>query len=115
MKSFKEQLTEKAEAIKSANYDISSHMETIKNKIEECVYKREFTISLIEPKPDVSFAIGHWCENRYQILIPDEIEPHVYMSLFIRALGELGFHDEDIEKGSGEYEEYYYYTIKIKW
>jgi hypothetical protein len=37
------------------------------------------------------------------------------MKLFIAALKELGFKDEDIEKGAGEEKDYYYYNIKVKW
>jgi hypothetical protein len=37
------------------------------------------------------------------------------MKLFTVALKELGFKDEDIEKGAGEEKDYYYYNIKVKW
>lgn len=114
MKSFKEQLIEKVEA-EIINYDISDHMKKIKNKMEKYAHKREFLISLIQPRLNAGFAIGNNFNNSYLTFIPDEIEPYIYMKLFIIALKELGFKDEDIEKGAGKEKEFYYYTIKIKW
>ncbi len=112
MKSFKEQLTEKAN---NQTYDISDHIERIKTMMETYVNSREFTISLIQSKPGSLLALGYESGPSYQTFIPRGCEPHIYMKLFTVALKELGFKDEDIEKGTGEGKDYYYYNIKVKW
>jgi hypothetical protein len=112
MKTFKEQLIEKAESIK---YDISEQVELLKKKMEACAQDREFIISLIQSKPGHILTLGADRGNNYQTFIPYKVEPHVYMKLFTVALKELGFKDEDIEKGAGEEKNYYYYNIKVKW
>jgi hypothetical protein len=113
MKTFKEQLTEQAN---NQTYDISDHVKRIKNMMRACINDREFVISLIHSKPDSSIiALGYEPGPVYQTFIPWGCAPHVYMKLFIVALKELGFKDEDIEKGAGEEKDYYYYNIKVKW
>ncbi len=112
MKTFKEQLIEKADF---GRYDISKQVEMIKLKMEACALDREFTISLVQPKPNQKMVLGAEKGPRYQTFIPKEIEPHIYMKLFTEAIKELGFKDEDIEKGAGDDEYCYYYNIKIKW
>jgi hypothetical protein len=113
MKTFKEQLTEQAN---NQTYDISDHVKRIKNMMRACINNREFVISLIHSKPDSSIiALGYEPGPVYQTFIPCGCAPHVYMKLFIVALKELGFKDEDIEKGAGEEKDYYYYNIKVKW
>jgi hypothetical protein len=113
MKSFKEQLIEKAEFGK---YDISEHIRIIKLKMEDCAKDRQFTISLVEQKPEHIVALGaDKGQPVYQTFIPKNTNPVVYMKLFTEALEDLGFKDEDIEKGAGEMKDYYYYNIKVKW
>lgn len=112
MKSFKEQLTEKAN---NQTYDISDHIKRIKTKMEACVNDREFVIGLIQAKPDCVLALGRESGAIYQTFIPRGCEPHIYMKLFTTAIKELGFKNEDIEKGAGEEKDYYYYNIKVKW
>ena len=112
MKTFKEQLTEKAN---NKTYDISEQVNLIKLKMEAWAEKREFTISLIESKPGHIIALGTAREPVYQTFIPQGCEPHIYMKLFTVALKELGFKDKDIEKGAGEEISYYFYNIKVKW
>lgn len=112
MKTFKEHLTEQAN---NKTYDISEHVNYIKTKMQACVEDREFTISLVQPKPDSIIALGTARGPIYQTFIPRDCEPHVYMKLFTVALKKLGFRDEDIEKGAGEEKDYYYYNIKVKW
>jgi hypothetical protein len=115
MKNFRAQLTQLAIEAELEDYDISDHIEEIKNKMKNHAIERKFTISLFKSKPNASFAIGASFDTIYQTFIPDHIEPHVYMKLFITALKDLGFADEAIEKSAGEEEEYYYYTIKVRW
>lgn len=112
MKTFKEQLTEQAN---NQTYDISDHVKRIKTMMRACINDREFVISLIHSKPDSIIALGYEPGSVYQTFIPRGCEPHVYMKLFTAALKELGFKDEDIEKGTGEEKDYYYYNIKVKW
>lgn len=112
MKTFKEQLIEKADF---GRYDISEHVEKIKLKMEACALDREFTISLVQVKPGYTVAFGLTKGPTYQTFIPDEIEPHIYMKLFIEALEELGFKGKDIETGAGANKNCYYYIIKVKW
>ena len=83
--------------------------------MEACALDREFTISLVQSKPGHIVALGADRGPTYQTFIPKEIEPHIYMKLVTEAIKELGFKDEDIEKGAGEEESYYYYNIKVKW
>ena len=113
MKNFKAQLTQLAMEAELENF--SNHIEEIKNKMKNHAIERKLTISLFKSKPNASFAIGASFDNIYQTFIPDHIEPHVYMKLFITALKDLGFADEDIEKSAGEEKEYYYCTIKVRW
>lgn len=115
MKSFRARLTELAIEAELKNYDISEHMEIIKNKMKNYAHERKFTIRLFKPKPNTSVVTGFNFDTVYQTFIPDNIEPHAYMKLFITALKDLGFADEDIEKSAGEEKEYYYYTIKVEW
>lgn len=112
MKTFKEQLIEK---VKTINCDISEHMNIIKIKMEEYAQERHFTIGLVDLKPDRTIAIGTARGPIYQTFIPKNVEPHVYMKLFTVALNELGFKDEDIEKGAGETEYCYNYSITVRW
>ena len=115
MKSFRARLTELAIEAELKNYDISNHIEKIKNKMQNHAIKRKFIIRLFKPKLNTGFAIGANFDTVYQTFIPDNIEPYAYMKLFITALKDLGFEDEDIEKSAGEEKEYYYYTIKVEW
>jgi hypothetical protein len=112
MKTFKEQLIEK---VKTINYDISEHMNIIKIKMNEFVQERKFIINLVEPKTDNTLIIGTSKGPIYQTFIPKNVEPHVYMKLFTAALKELGFKDEDIEKGAGETDYCYDYSITVRW
>ena len=112
MKTFKEQLIEKADF---GRYDISEHIRIVKLKMEECVQKRQFTISLVESKPGHTIALGLDRGPIYQTFIPKGVEPDIYIKLFTTALKELGFKDNDIEKGAGEEDYCYYYNIKVKW
>jgi hypothetical protein len=112
MKTFKEQLIEK---VKTINCDISEHMNIIKIKMEEYAQERQFTISLIELKPDHTIAIGTSRGPIYQTFIPKNVEPHVYMKLFTTALKDLGFQDGDITKSAGESRDFYSYSISVKW
>ena len=112
MKTFKEHLAEQAN---NKTYDISEHVDYIKAKMQACVEDREFTISLVQSKPEHIMAIGDAKGPIYQTFIPRKVEPHIYMKLFTQALKELGFRDEDIEKGAGDDERCYYYNIKVRW
>lgn len=112
MKTFKEQLTEKAN---SRTWDISEDIEIIKRKMEACVDYREFSITLIESKNQGTIVFGSSSSNSYSTFIPRGCEPHIYMKLFTVALKELGFKDEDITKGAGESKDFYSYSISVKW
>lgn len=112
MKTFKEQLTEQAN---TRTYDISDHVKRIKTMMQTYVEDREFTISLIQSKPGHMMTLGDIRGPIYQTFIPHKVEPHVYMKVFTVALKELGFKNEDIEKGAGEEKNCYYYNIKVKW
>ena len=112
MKTFKEQLTEKAN---KQTYDISKHIEAIKAKMEAHVNHREFVIDLFEIKDGACLALGSGRGPIYQTFIPQGCEPDIYMKLFTVALKELGFRDEDIIKGAGESKDFYSYRISVKW
>lgn len=112
MKTFKEQLTEQAN---NQTYDISDHVKRIKTMMRACINNREFVISLIHSKPGSIIALGYESGPVYQTFIPTGCVSYTYMKLFIEALKELGFKDEDIEKGAGEEKDYYYYNIKVRW
>ena len=112
MKTFKEQLTEKAN---NRTWDISEDIEIIKRKMEACVDYREFSITLIESKNQVPIVFGRSSSASYQTFIPKGCEPYIYMKLFTVALKELGFKDEDIIKGAGESKDFYSYSISVKW
>ena len=112
MKTFKEQLIEKADF---GRHDIAEHVRIIKLKMEAGARERQFTITLVEPKPGHTITLGADRGPTYQIFVPKEIEAHIYMKLFTEALKELGFKDNDIEKGAGEEDYCYYYNIKVKW
>ena len=112
MKTFKEQLTEKAN---KQTYDISNQVETIKAKMEAHVDHREFVIDMIEIKDGACLTLGGERGPRYQTFIPYGCKPEIYMKLFTAALKDLGFQDGDITKGAGESRDYYSYSIKVKW
>jgi hypothetical protein len=112
MKTFKEQLTEKAN---NKTYDISEQIDLIKLKMEAWAEEREFTIILIESKPGHRIALGSDRGPVYQTFIPQSCEPHIYMKLFTEALIELGFKEKEIVKGAGDDEYSYYYNLKVKW
>ena len=113
--SFRDKLCNKADEFERNATDIKEHIESIKNKMEAHAQDREFTISLIETKPGHIIALGAARGPKYQTFIPKQVEPWIYMKLFTETLKELGFEDEDIEKGAGEEEYCYYYNIKVRW
>jgi hypothetical protein len=108
-KSFREQLTEKVEFL---NYDITEHIESIKRTMQEYVQTREFTVSLIQQKPNTVIALGSSNSNIYQTFIPYGIEPATYLKLFRSALEELGF---EPQLGAGESIDYYFYNLNVRW
>ena len=112
MKTFKEQLTEKAN---KQTYDISNQVEAIKAKMEAHVDHREFVIELLNIKDGACLAIGSKQGPSYQVVIPYGCKPEIYMKLFTVALKELGFQDGDITKSAGEFRDYYFYNISVKW
>ena len=113
-KSFKDTLSEKANEFER-NADIKEHVRIIKLKMDEHANERHFTIHLVEIKPGHTIALGTACGPIYQTFIPKEVEPWVYMKLFTEALIELGFREEDIEKGAGDTDYCYYYNLKVRW
>ena len=113
-KSFKDTLSEKANEFER-NADIKEHVRIIKLKMDEHANERHFTIHLVEIKPGHTIALGTDRGPIYQTFIPKEVEPWVYMKLFTGALIELGFKEEEIEKGAGETEYCYYYNLKVRW
>jgi hypothetical protein len=112
MKTFKEQLTEKAN---KQTYDISKHVEAIKAKMEAHVNHREFVINMFELKDGACLALGSERGPSYQTFIPYGCKPEIYMKLFTEALKELGFQDRDITKSAGESRDFYSYSISVKW
>lgn len=112
MKTFKEQLTEKAN---NKTYDISEHVEAIKAKMEAHVDHREFVIHLFEIKDGGCLALGSGRGPIYQTFIPYGCTPEICMKLFTAALKDLGFQDRDITKSAGESKDFYSYSISVKW
>jgi hypothetical protein len=112
MKTFKEQLTEKAN---KQTYDISDQIEAIKAKMEAHVNHREFVINMFEIKDGACLALGSERGPSYQTFIPYGCKPEIYMKLFTTALKDLGFQDGDITKSAGESRDFYSYSISVKW
>ena len=87
---FKDKLTEKAESMR---IDISDHLNAIKEKMEQAVEARSFTVSLLRAKGRV--AIGRHGSCNYQTFIPKGIDESMYMTKFTDAFRELGFSISD--------------------
>ena len=114
MKTFKDQLTAKADAI---NIDISEHITKIKEKMEQVVARRSFTVNLIATKANATVAFGHNNENCYQAFIPRNIEHYIYVERFTTAFKELGFSLSrgDLSLGVSGYKDFDAYNITVRW
>jgi hypothetical protein len=110
-KTFKEKLTEKADALE---LDVKDHMATIKTRMDEVVSYRKFSISLWKPKPGSCIAIGNGGTTNYSAFIPYGIEEWVYVRAFRVALEELGFDNIETELTTDN-STYDCYTLKVKW
>lgn len=110
-KTFKEKLTEKADAL---TLDIKDHMTTVKEKMNEAVSYRKFSISIWKSKPGACMAVGNGCTTNYSAFVPYGIEDWVYVRAFRLALEELGF--DNIEtKVTSDNITYDCYTLKVEW
>lgn len=114
MKTFKDQLTAKADVF---NIDISEHITKIKQKIEQIVTRRSFTVGLIAAKAHATIAFGNNDESCYQTFIPRNIEPDIYVKRFTAAFKELGFSLSNgaLSLGISGYKDYDIYNITLRW
>lgn len=110
---FKEILTNTADDFENS-VDIAEELEKIKAKMQEFVYKRSYTISLIKVKQG-PVAIGYNTVGCTSLFIPDGITPVAYMDLFIRALASLGFDDESVSVYEQDYTQYHSWDITLTW
>lgn len=110
-KTFKERLTEKADALE---FDIKDHIATIKTRMNEAASYRKFSISLWKSKPGGCIAVGNVCTTSYSAFIPYGIEEWVYVRAFRVALEELGFDNIETELTTDN-STYDCYTLKVKW
>lgn len=114
-KTFKEQLTEKADDFEKQT-DMSEHIKAIKAKMEKVATQRKFYIYLIEPTSTSTLAFG--CrENAKTIFIPKGIAAWKYVQIFKEALKELGFDSNNgISSTSIKSEaDYDCWTITLEW
>lgn len=110
-KTFKEKLSEKANVLE---VDIKDHIEKIKQRMNENVSCRKFSISLYKVKSGVCFALGGNIPQHYSTYIPYGIEDWVYVGAFRIALENLGF--DNIEtKLTSDNSTYDCYTLKVEW
>lgn len=111
---FKDELVSK---LNEQQLDITNNIELIKDKLNKLFYKRTFTISLLETKPNRTVAIGgESCYAPiYRDFIPYGIEPEVYRNLYIDKLVELGFDHNMIEIVNGQSKNCYTYDIIFRW
>ena len=110
---FKEILTNTADDFENS-IDITEELEKIKAEMQEAVYKRSYTISLIKVKRG-SMAIGQTTVGRTSLFVPDGITPVAYMDLFIRAFVLLGFNDESVSVDEQDYTQYHSWDITLTW
>lgn len=110
-KTFKEKLTEKADALA---LDIKDHMATVKDKMNEAVSSRKFSISIWKSKPGACIAVGNGGTTNYSAFVPYGIEEWVYVRAFRVALEELGFDNIETELTTDN-STYDCYTLKVKW
>lgn len=110
-KTFKEKLSEKADALA---LDIKDHMTTVKQKMNENVSYRKFSISIYKTKPGACLAIGCGGAQNYSTFVPYGIEDWVYVRAFRLALEELGFDNIETELTTDN-STYDCYTLKVRW
>lgn len=111
--SFREELMLRADEYEK-NIDIQKDIETIKRDLNECYYRRTYTISLVKVT-NGSVAIGQSNPGRISLFIPKNVEPLRYRQLFIDAFNKLGFNEDCMELYIQEYKSFYEYNIILKW
>lgn len=109
---FKEELAQKAYEART-NIDVSENIKRVKDKLLDSYLSREFTISLIMAK--TTMAIGGYRSNYVSFFIPNHLDPNLYKQVFISALKELGFTDDDISISYNNHKSYDEYLIKLIW
>ena len=114
-KTFKEQLTEKADEFEK-QIDMTEHIKAIKAKMEKVATQRKFYIYLIEPTGTKTLAFGS-NEMSYNIFIPRCVLDWEYVQKFKEALKELGFDSNNgISSTSIKSEDDYdCWTIILEW
>ena len=111
---FKEKLIERANRYQK-DLDIQKDIRVIKDRLEISYFKRSFCIYLYYTKVRNTLAIGGNERNCYSTFVPECISPAHYRQLFVEALKELGFTDNDIELYEKDTEDFTLYTIKLIW
>lgn len=109
---FAEKLTYKAETHELIS-DVQREMESVKKRMEEYYYKREYTIELIKPKSNMAF--GGNCTNFSHLFVPYGVSPAHYRQLFMDELLKLGFKGTDIELDEFDCRSYTSYKIIVRW
>lgn len=110
---FREELTLRADEYEK-NIDIQKDIETIKRNLNECYYRRTYTVSLVKVT-NGSVAIGQNTPGRISLFIPKNAEPLRYRQLFINAFNKLGFNEDCMELWEQECRNFYEYNIVLKW
>ena len=106
-------MTEKANKYET-DYRIKEHVENIKNGVERFYRKRSFVICLISPN-NKYFTIGANPANKYEAIIPKNIDPQAYRELLVNAIKELGFGDDDISYSQQYSSVCNCYNINLRW
>lgn len=111
--SFREELMLRADEYEK-NIDIQKDIENIKRNLNECYYKREYTISLVKVTKG-SVALGQCTPGRISLFIPQGVAPLHYRQLFINEFNKLGFIEGCMELWEQECRNFYEYNIVLKW
>ena len=106
---FKEQLIVKAEQV-----NIQKEIDFIKQQLEKFYYKRTYTICLYKAHTHLAIG-GNANRNSTEYFVPENFSPESYRGVFIEALKELGFTDEDITLEENSCKQYDVYNIILKW
>jgi hypothetical protein len=111
---FKDKLAEKAYDYET-NTNIEEQVSYIQKQMEYFYTKREYTISLVKPKPGTIITLGGSSTNYTGLFIPKSVEPTYYRQLFVNAFKDLGFTDSDIELSIEKDAYCIRYNIILRW
>ena len=108
---FKETLIEQAK--RASEINIEEEMKVIKARMAEYAAERNFVIYLIKQKRG-TMAIGGRARH-FETFVPFGCDPQRYQRMFIDALLDLGFEEEDISLEIESFKEFDSYNIKVTW